>query len=71
MDIEECKAGIRVVNSKHYLPIVGKLSEGLWVMTAMGSRGLLYHAYAAEELSKAILFSRTAESNNIFPYFDL
>lgn len=38
------KAAIRVCNKKHYFPVFDKISPGLWVMTGMGSRGLLYHA---------------------------
>lgn len=37
-------AAIRVCNKRHYFPVFDKISPGLWMMTAMGSRGLLYHA---------------------------
>lgn len=37
-------AAIRVCNREHYFPVFDKISSGLWIMTAMGSRGLLYHA---------------------------
>jgi glycine/D-amino acid oxidase-like deaminating enzyme len=43
--ILDCRAGIRVVNRTHYLPIAQKLSEKLYILTGMGSRGLLYHAH--------------------------
>ena len=45
------KAGVRVTNPAHYFPIVEKLDERSWVVTALGSRGLLYHAYLAEQLA--------------------
>ena len=48
-------AGIRVVRNGHYKPIVQKLGEGKWVIGAMGSRGLLYHALAAKELAHAMV----------------
>jgi glycine/D-amino acid oxidase-like deaminating enzyme len=43
--ILDCKAGIRVTNPAHYFPIVEKINPKTWVITALGSRGLLYHAY--------------------------
>jgi glycine/D-amino acid oxidase-like deaminating enzyme len=54
LQVRDCKAGVRVVRRGHYLPLIGSL-DGIWVMTAMGSRGLLYHAYFSKILSQAIL----------------
>jgi glycine/D-amino acid oxidase-like deaminating enzyme len=52
----ECLAGIRVTNGRgHYTPLVGSLGKGRFVMTAMGSRGLLYHAFLGELLAKAMV----------------
>lgn len=45
-----CSAGIRVMNRDHYMPLLEKLTPTCWALTGMGSRGLLYHAYFAEQL---------------------
>ena len=37
-------AAVRVCNKRHYFPVFDKISPRLSLMTAMGSRGLLYHA---------------------------
>ncbi len=50
-----CKAGFRVSRNGNPYPIAGRLSEKAWVFTALGSRGLLYHAYLAQLLSNALL----------------
>jgi len=47
-----CRAGIRVTNRAHYFPILEKLNPTTWAITALGSRGLLYHAYLAKLLEK-------------------
>ncbi|MCB1085358.1 MAG: FAD-binding oxidoreductase [Chlamydiia bacterium] len=54
-EVEGCHAEIRVANKKGYHPLVGKLEEGLYVMTGMGSRGLLYHAYLGKRLAASIM----------------
>jgi glycine/D-amino acid oxidase-like deaminating enzyme len=53
--ILDCKAGVRVAAQGHYRPILEQLNPKTWVLTAMGSRGLLYHAYFAEMLSQSML----------------
>jgi glycine/D-amino acid oxidase-like deaminating enzyme len=50
-----CRAAKRVIARGHYFPIVGRVKEGLWVFTALGSRGLLYHAFVGKLLAEAIL----------------
>ena len=50
----ECKAGVRVMNATHYVPLLKNIDERVWVITGMGSRGLLYHAYYAKLLTQAI-----------------
>ena len=50
----DCSSAIRVKRQGHYLPMVKEVSSGVWVITAMGSRGLLYHAYFGEKLAQAI-----------------
>lgn len=50
----ESSSAIRVMRQGHYLPIAEQISFRLWTLTAMGSRGLLYHAYFGEKLAQAI-----------------
>ena len=50
----DCSSAIRVMRQGHYFPIAKKLSTQVWAITAMGSRGLLYHAYFGEKLAQAI-----------------
>ncbi len=45
-----CSAGVRVSAEGHYLPKIERLGGNVWALTAMGSRGLLYHAYFARKL---------------------
>ena len=63
-----CKAALRVIAKGHYFPIASRLKQGLWVLTAMGSRGLLYHGLLGKALAEAILTGNTgslsALSNN-------
>lgn len=52
--IKHCHAAYRAVTPNH-LPAVEQLSPRLWVITGMGSKGLLYHALMAEKLTKMLL----------------
>jgi glycine/D-amino acid oxidase-like deaminating enzyme len=54
-EIEGCRAAFRVMRLGHYTPILARLSASTWVCTALGSRGLLYHALLGEILSRALL----------------
>lgn len=49
-----CRAGVRVTNPAHYFPILEKINPKTWVITALGSRGLLYHGYMGELLTQAL-----------------
>lgn len=55
IDPIEVKAGVRVSSVGHYFPVIGKVRESLWVMTGLGSRGLLYHSLFAKMLARAVL----------------
>ncbi|MEI8365807.1 MAG: FAD-dependent oxidoreductase, partial [Parachlamydiaceae bacterium] len=48
-----CRSGVRASTPNH-LPILEDLRNGRWLMAGMGSKGLLYHALYAEELSAKI-----------------
>ncbi len=50
----ECRAGIRVVRPAHAVPWVYKMSETGFALTALGSRGLLYHAYYGKALAEML-----------------
>lgn len=52
--ILNCFAGMRGVAPQHR-PLVKQLSEKHWVLTGMGSKGLLYHALFAKELAGTII----------------
>lgn len=52
--IIDCRAGIRASTPDHR-PIAKRINEKCWVLTGMGSKGLLYHALFAEHLAKEIL----------------
>lgn len=55
------KSGVRLFSPDNLTPIIGHVNSNIWVMTALGSKGLLYHAYMAELLSNAII-TNTPES---------
>jgi glycine/D-amino acid oxidase-like deaminating enzyme len=55
LEVLECKAGVRVSNSKTHLPIIKRYSRGEYAITALGSRGLLYHGLIGKQLAECIL----------------
>ena len=52
--IIECLAGFRVVTPNH-LPILENFGKHRWLLTGMGSKGLLYHAFYAKQLAEKIM----------------
>lgn len=50
----DCQAGIRVTNPAHYFPILQQIDPKTWIITALGSRGLLYHAYFGQKIRYAL-----------------
>ncbi|MCB1181555.1 MAG: FAD-binding oxidoreductase [Chlamydiia bacterium] len=54
MPIMEVKAGVRATTSSH-LPLVDQIEEKFWILTALGSKGLLWHAFLGKRLAQAIL----------------
>lgn len=54
----DCRAGIRASTFGHH-PLLVKASEKCWVLSGMGSKGLLYHALFAEELAAGLLNTRS------------
>lgn len=51
--ILNCYAGMRAVTLQHR-PLLQRLSPSQWLLTGMGSKGLLYHALFAKELVEKI-----------------
>jgi glycine/D-amino acid oxidase-like deaminating enzyme len=64
LPILACRTALRVVQQGSYLPLIKQMSERCWLFTALGSRGLLYHAYFADLLSRILLGSQ-----NVLPFF--
>lgn len=54
LDIIACRAAFRVSPLGHYIPLIEKINKNTFVITAMGSRGLLYHAFFAKLLKEKI-----------------
>ncbi len=50
----ECKAAVRVIRRGHYFPLLAKVQDRVWVIAALGSRGLLYHALLGNVMARAI-----------------
>ena len=55
MRVLDCRAGIRVTNPAHYFPMIEQINPKTWAVTALGSRGLLYHAYLGKKLKNCLL----------------
>lgn len=59
-EIIGCQSGLRAV-TPDYLPLVKEIEPQTWVITGMGSKGLLYHALMARHLVESILNSQKRE----------
>ncbi|QVL57274.1 MAG: FAD-binding oxidoreductase [Simkaniaceae bacterium] len=54
--VEKCLSEMRVVSGLSYpRPIAKQLGDRLYIMTGMGSRGLLYHAYLGKQLAEEMV----------------
>lgn len=51
LKVLSCRSGIRVTNKKNHLPQIKKLSQDVYAITKLGSRGLLYHALLGRMLA--------------------
>lgn len=56
LDVVSCRAGLRAYTKEHR-PWIHQFKKKSWIITGMGSKGLLYHALFAERLSSLILDS--------------
>lgn len=52
--ILRCRAGFRG-SSPNHLPLVGKVSDQVYFFTALGSKGLLYHAFVGKYVARALI----------------
>lgn len=50
-----CRAAVRLTRKVHYFPIATKVRKNVWWFGALGSRGLLYHAFLGRKIAEAIL----------------
>lgn len=57
-EVLDCRAGIRVTNPAHYFPILEQINPTTWVITALGSRGLLYHAYMGRKIRELFFLEK-------------
>jgi glycine/D-amino acid oxidase-like deaminating enzyme len=55
-----CKSGIRLNRRGHYLPVAMKVRGKIWWFGALGSRGLLYHAYLGRKVAEAIVANNSS-----------
>ncbi len=53
-EIVEIRSGTRVGPKEGHQPIACQIAEKRWVLTGMGSRGMLYHSLMAQELIEKI-----------------
>ena len=53
-NVLSCRAGVRVSSPGH-LPIIDQVDHKTFVITAMGSKGLLYHGLYAKKLAEKVL----------------
>jgi glycine/D-amino acid oxidase-like deaminating enzyme len=58
LEVLECRAACRLTREGSYMPIAEKIGDKTWFLGAFGSRGLLYHAFFAKQLSEILLNSR-------------
>ncbi len=60
VDVLSCFSAVRVCNKQRHLPIISQIAEKTVVVTALGSRGILYHSFIAEQIALAAKTRRFA-----------
>jgi glycine/D-amino acid oxidase-like deaminating enzyme len=71
-EVISVQAGVRAM-SRNRLPIAGKIAEHRWVLTGLGSKGLLYHALLARSIAIEILGTydrRALAASGLTPLID-
>lgn len=51
----DLQAAIRIAPHEGYRPLMTAIDARTWVLTGLGSRGLLYHAYLAAQITQQIM----------------
>lgn len=64
--IISCRAGIRASTDKH-LPLMLNVGKGRWLLTGMGSKGLLYHALYAKDLASLLVKQSLPATHSSLP----
>ena len=59
--ILSCVSAVRVSHFKNYHPIADQIDAKTWVLSGMGSRGLLYHSYLGKKLACAMVERNTKQ----------
>jgi len=54
-----CRARMRASTRSH-LPLLGKVNDKVWFYTGLGSKGLLYHAFASRIFAHALILNNPA-----------
>jgi len=63
-EIIDCRAGVRLIRQDFYFPYTERLGEKCWWIGALGSRGLLYHAYLGKKMSYDMVRSWEDKDNS-------
>jgi glycine/D-amino acid oxidase-like deaminating enzyme len=53
-EVVDCRAAVRVTPQGHYFPILAKVQDRVWVVTGLGSRGLLYHGLLGKFMNEKL-----------------
>lgn len=53
-EVVDCRAAVRVTPQGHYFPILAKVQDRVWVVTGLGSRGLLYHGLLGKLMNEKL-----------------
>ena len=54
-EVLEIRAGVRIARRHDYRPLCQQVAPKTWALTALGSRGLLYHALLGRELAEQVV----------------
>lgn len=65
--ILKCRAGFRAATPSH-LPLVGQVTEKVYFMTGLGSKGLLYHAWVGKRVARAMISKNPVHIPNDIRY---
>ena len=55
--VVDIRAGARISRPRAYRPLIEQIGQKTWVFTALGSRGLHYHAWLGKQVAQAVVTS--------------